>query len=386
MTKVPVCRATAILRVPRDYPTIQAAVDAANPGDTILVANGTYNERVTLYKDNLTLLGQNTNGTIIDSNWIDQPLLVTGSNIYVSGFTLSQGGYCGVYLYYADNVSIVGNIIANNTDYGIYIENSSDCLVAQNTIANNYQGICLWDSESNKIYHNNFFNTIQVLSGYSTNTWDNGYPSGGNYWSDYLTIYPNATEIDNSGIWNTPYVVDIYNQDNYPLMNPYGSPAVAVFGITLYKTVVSKGYNVSIYVTVANLGGDSEIFNVTGHANTTSFGLKTIALGKGVFSTILFTWDTAGFAYGSYTISANVTLAPGETNSWTGPFIYGTVKVTIPGDINGDGVVNLKDITLIALHWLQKVPPAPANADINGDGVINLKDVTIIALNWLKHA
>jgi hypothetical protein len=152
------------------------------------------------------------------------------------------------------------------------------------------------------------------------------------------------------------------------------------------RTVIGQGFSTNISVAMKNFGIYSESVNTTAYVNTTAIATQSVILESGVFTNITFAWNTTGFAYGSYTISANVTLAPGETNSWTGPFIYGTVKVTIPGDINGDGVVNLKDITLIALHWLQKVPPAPANADINGDGVINLKDVTIIALNWLKHA
>ena len=53
-----------------------------------------------------------------------------------------------------------------------------------------------------------------------------------NYWSDYLTKYPNATEIDNSGIGNQPYVYaavqnytqTIYCQDNHPLMKPVAIP------------------------------------------------------------------------------------------------------------------------------------------------------------------
>jgi hypothetical protein len=42
----------------------------------------------------------------------------------------------------------------------------------------------------------------------------------GNYWSNYLSKYPNASEIGNSGIWNTAYEVDANNSDYYPLMSP----------------------------------------------------------------------------------------------------------------------------------------------------------------------
>jgi hypothetical protein len=52
-----------------------------------------------------------------------------------------------------------------------------------------------------------------------------------NYWSDYLTRYPNASEVDSSGVWNMPYVfADSTNfenrifQDNHPLMSPLAIP------------------------------------------------------------------------------------------------------------------------------------------------------------------
>jgi hypothetical protein len=72
------------------------------------------------------------------------------------------------------------------------------------------------------IYHNNFINqTIRESDGgwsamflstglganVTLSPWDNGYPSGCNYWSDYVNRYPNATEIDNSGIGDTAYVI-----------------------------------------------------------------------------------------------------------------------------------------------------------------------------------
>ena len=125
------------------------------------------------------------------------------------------------------NNTVTNNIISNN-NYGIYlygayawnIENT----IVRNTVANNHLGVYCDRAYSNKIYHNNFIDNTQQVhipeSGYA-NFWDDGYPSGGNYWSDYEERYPNATEIDGSGIWDTPYVIDENNQDNYPLMEPW---------------------------------------------------------------------------------------------------------------------------------------------------------------------
>jgi len=82
-------------------------------------------------------------------------------------------------------------------------------------------------SSNNSVFHNNFIdNAVQVYSSASTNVWDNGYPSGGNYWSDYngtdlySGVYQNEPGSD--GIGDTPYVIDENNVDNYPLIYPYG--------------------------------------------------------------------------------------------------------------------------------------------------------------------
>jgi len=82
---------------------------------------------------------------------------------------------------------------------------------------------------NNRFYQNNFFLT-DIPDILSDNFWDNG--SVGNYWSDYLTRYPNASEIGNTGRGDTPYIIerhilpslndpDAENVDYYPLMYPY---------------------------------------------------------------------------------------------------------------------------------------------------------------------
>jgi hypothetical protein len=60
--------------------------------------------------------------------------------------------------------------------------------------------------------------------GVSINVWDNG--TVGNYWSDYQTKYPEAEEIDNSGIENIPYVVYTGNIDHYPLAKPIATDSI----------------------------------------------------------------------------------------------------------------------------------------------------------------
>ena len=78
-------------------------------------------------------------------------------------------------------------------------------------------------------YRNNLINNGQnvvVGTSGSINDWD--VSQVGNFWSDYTTKYPDATEVDDSGIWNTPYVIDSKNVDknvdDYPLVKPFEIP------------------------------------------------------------------------------------------------------------------------------------------------------------------
>ncbi len=121
------------------------------------------------------------------------------------------------------------NIITNNT-VGIYLSWANDNVIYENNITNNDYGI--WFSGNpvynNTFYHNNFINnTNQVyIEQTNPNTWDNGYPSGGNYWDDFPDLYPLVGDIysgsgqnepGSDGIWDGPYETDANNTDNYPL-------------------------------------------------------------------------------------------------------------------------------------------------------------------------
>jgi pectinesterase len=82
----------ATLNVPSQYTTIQAAVDAAISGDTIQIANGTYNEQIVVgsAKSGLTLNGESQTGVIIQAGASQKPLTIHGTDITVQYMTIQN--------------------------------------------------------------------------------------------------------------------------------------------------------------------------------------------------------------------------------------------------------------------------------------------------------
>jgi parallel beta-helix repeat protein len=145
--------------------------------------------------------------------------LDSSSNNTVSGNNLTANNVYGILLDSSSNDTLLDNNVTNNRD-GIDLEYSSgNTLSGNNVTVNNDYGIWFYSSSNNLIFLNSFVNnTNQAYTDGLPNIWNNG--SVGNYWSDYLTKYPNATQVDNSGVWNTPYNIDTSNTDHYPLMVP----------------------------------------------------------------------------------------------------------------------------------------------------------------------
>ena len=125
------------------------------------------------------------------------------------------------------NTITENNIISNRN--GLFISYLSKYnVISKNKITVNYKGIIFSESSDNTIYHNTFTdNTQHVYSYASANVWDDGYPSGGNYWSNYngtdLHWGSGQNETGSDGIGDTAYVIDESNADRYPLMGPSNS-------------------------------------------------------------------------------------------------------------------------------------------------------------------
>jgi len=151
------------------------------------------------------------------------------------------------------------------------------------------------------------------------------------------------------------------------------------------KTIVGQNYSVIIKVPIENQGNNTETFNVTIYANTTIIATITnITLSSGNSTTITFLWNTTGVPYGNYTITATVTPVPGEIDTTDNTYIYGIIKVTIPGDLNGDRFVDSTDQDILGMAWGSTIgePNYIPEADLNGDGVVDSTDYGILGVNW----
>jgi outer membrane protein assembly factor BamB len=162
---------------------------------------------------------------------------------------------------------------------------------------------------------------------------------------------------------------------------------VAVTNVTSSKTVVGQGYGANMTVTVQNQGNFTETFNITVYANTTSVASQNITLSSGNSTNLTLTWNTTGFVYSNYTISAYAWPVLGETNTANNNRTDGLAVVTIPGDLNGDLAVGLKDLVILAGAYGSRPgnPNWNANADIDGNGVVGLSDLVVMATHYGQH-
>jgi len=184
-----------------------------------------------------------------------QVILVNCSNVTVEDLDLSNT-CVGIELCKTNDSIISNNTVSNNNMYGILLWDSGNSTITGNNVSNNGEaGIVLLESNNNYIYLNNFINdTLNVASSSTTNilnsteqityTYNGSTYTNylGNYWSDYKEKYPDAEEIDGSGILDTPYRIYPDN-DNYPLMVPFEAYVTTPTKCTVHNIDTGKNYS-----------------------------------------------------------------------------------------------------------------------------------------------
>jgi parallel beta-helix repeat protein len=382
------------------------------------------------------------------------------SNNIISENNITTNNHNGILLYSSNTTHIFrNNITANkeagirtesqydefsqnnvrNSKYGIYLYGSGFNSVSENNITNNRYGVYCHKSLPfpDEFYHNNFIeNTNQVyLDLPSDNVWDDGYPPGGNYWSDYTGIDvksgSNQDVLGSDSIGDTPYIIDGNNRDHYPLINPYGS--FSPYTLTITTTAggatnpipgvhaFSNGQNVCIHA-LSNTGylfdhWELDSINVgsinpiiitmdtshTLHAtfienhniaitNVSTLG-KTI-VGQNFSISINVTVENRGDYAETFTITIYANTAPialqpvtlSDGGSATISFSWkteGVVKANhiisayagpVPGDIDPSDNTYIDGTVLVTIQ-----------GDVTGDRKVDGKDVALVAEYLGKH-
>jgi len=334
--------------------------------------------------------------------------VITNCDIYHNSRGLNFGNYN------------TGNIftdcnICDNSQYGIRITSSSD--------------------KNNVFYHNNFANNGQYRDS-ASNTYDNGYPSGGNYWDDYTGVDlfhgPNQDIPGSDGIGDEPYIVYGSNKDNYPFMNPIDDITPIITDIQAAPEVQTSNESVNITCTVTDnwdmvktvkvfiTGPEGFALNTTmNEESENNYYYDSIYTTTGVYYYHIWADDTSGnivesetytFAIMEYftisavdplplwkktvpfTISAtvynttgvvNVTLwyrySPDKT-TWTNWTVYGICEEPIPQWFwSFTGVDGYYEFYSIAIDDYGNVEDKPSTAD-SSTGIDTVKPVTTIEL------
>ena len=316
----------------------------------------------------------------------------------------------GIYLGFSYHVDIFKNNVTNNL-HGIFLEFSYNNTIIANTITRNQYGIWLRGSNHSRFYHNNFIDNSQQIFDLNRdypfhpspiNFWDDGYPSGGNYWSNYavMDLYrgPYQNETGSDGIGDTPYVIDENNIDHYPLINPWTPKPVITSTVDIKPDVLNlgcRGIWVTAYVELPEGYNVSDINPTTLVLNNTILIDLEALVGIGDYNNdtipdlmVKFNRATVcnfilskGIRYGNVTLMLSGKLYDGTLFEG-----YDTIRVRMPGDINMDGKVDMKDISIASSvfgsylgheRWNQIV-------DENEDNKIDIADIALICRNFGK--
>ena len=279
-------------------------------GNNITANNG---HGIYLYtSSNNSISGNNITANSWGGIWVS----TSSNNNSITGNNITANRGNAIWLDSSNYNSVAGNNIANNKDGLVFCGPSNNRIVGNN-IANNGDGIRLFFSSNNTIFHNNFVENQQqfyIFKSYG-NLWDNDYPSGGNYWSDYVGVDvkrgSNQDLPGSDGIGDTSYIIDADNRDHYPLMNPYHPLSVSISPLSA-----------SIFL------GQSVTFTSTVSGGYTPYSYQWYLNGAPVSGATSASWTFTPTTSGIYYIHLKVTDAKGNTTqSDTARITVATVPV-----------------------------------------------------------
>lgn len=163
---------------------------------------------------------------------------------------------------------------------------------------------------------------------------------------------------------------------------------IGILNAEAYPSKVYESWIVTINVTVLNKGDLTETFDIDIYYDNSSVETLTVQnLAPSEERTLTSEWDTTGvipYCDYNYTIRAEVLPLTYELNKSDNSFTNGKISVKLMGDINGDGVVELLDFSLMTdaygsypghIRW-------NPDCDLNQDGIVELTDFLVLSNNY----
>ena len=334
---------------------------------------------------------------------------------YSSGNILNHNivlnGDDGISLILSNNNRLTNNIVSNSSFPGIVLALSNNSIIINNNVSNNGFGIYVILSNNNMIYLNSFINNsfmnnrCNVVSINSTNIWNSPskisynckgktYTSNlGNYWDDYKEKYPDAEEIDATGIWDAAYSTDS-DKDNYPLVQPweeYFAVSQPNLGITITsdKVVCSPRDTINITTRFEIIHATPEEPIIITNPISTIFTIdgelvfEDVSPGSERHTFIAEGWLERGRRHtipedapeGYYDVTAS--FSGGKYVKTMENLFYVTAG-GVPGDVTGDGRADYKDLVGVIEHW----GAVDTKYDVDRSGAVGYSDIEFIVEHW----
>jgi CARDB/Dockerin type I domain len=306
---------------------------------------------------------------------------VSGATGMTWTFTPVSSGSNGVYLNVTDSFGYEVKSNAAN----IMVNAPPSVTISPDSVVMNVNESQLFTSTifggTSPYYYQWYLNT-SIVSGATGPSWA-FVPSVEGSYTAYLKV------TDNLGVQATSNFAYVTVNSIEPLVHDVALTDVKTSkdGCTPMPTVADDSY-VTVNVTVVNRGNFTETFDVTLYANLSVVGTQTVSgLAAAAQTVLTYTWNVAGWTRGDYMISAYAVPVPEETNTADNSHTGSVITVVIPGDINGDGTVDIFDAILLAgaYNTASGGPNWSPNADINGGGTVDIFDAIILANHCNQH-
>jgi parallel beta-helix repeat protein len=180
------------------------------------IVNNTVNDKPLLFYDGCSNM-------VFNSVAVGQLIAVNCRNLQITNLQITNTD-AGLQLYNVNETTIMDNSINSNAEAGLRLL-GNNITITFNNISNNLWNDAIVQSYQHLlVHHNNFIDDSAQGGG---GAWDNGYPSGGNFWSDYVGVDNCSGPSQNmcpspDGMGDTPYtLIGSRAADNYPLIKPY---------------------------------------------------------------------------------------------------------------------------------------------------------------------